>query len=289
MFVRKLKQYYRAYQVARRLVRNWYKLLLFAALRRPSVFELRGGARLSMNGRTLLKILVRVVHTSDKIVHIDDKEIGVKYFGHVIKVPISMLSNPNIVLSDEESLEKGYDFDVRDEVILDIGAYIGDTPLYWIYKGAAKVVAVEPVPEHYQLLLENCKGLPVVPILGSVGSKVPNIPDLVGSQGYGIKKAQDANEFLDVPVLDLLDLVNTYKPSVVKINCEGCEYFLVDQLLKLPTYNVRKLALQIHRFGERGYQDLLKTLEKAFGKGRITKVIGDRAITVVWEFDRSSG
>jgi predicted rRNA methylase YqxC with S4 and FtsJ domains len=45
---------------------------------------------------------------------------------------------------------KEYPFDVKGEVVLDVGAYLGDTPLMWLYKGAISVIAVEPVPIHFQ-------------------------------------------------------------------------------------------------------------------------------------------
>ncbi|RLG62913.1 hypothetical protein DRO21_06825, partial [archaeon] len=44
---------------------------------------------------------------------------------------------------------------VKNRIVIDIGAYIGDTPIYFILKGARKVIAVEPYPRHYALAKEN--------------------------------------------------------------------------------------------------------------------------------------
>lgn len=45
--------------------------------------------------------------------------------------------------------------DVNSEVVIDISAYIGDTPLFFISKDASKVYAYEPVVKHYNYLISN--------------------------------------------------------------------------------------------------------------------------------------
>jgi FkbM family methyltransferase len=45
-------------------------------------------------------------------------------------------------------------FDLTDWLIIDVGAYIGDTPLYYAKRGAL-VVAVEPLPSNYEVMLWN--------------------------------------------------------------------------------------------------------------------------------------
>ena len=80
-----------------------------------------------------------------------------------------------------KDIEKEYPVRVESRKVLDVGAYIGDTPIYWMLKGAKIVYAVEPVPEHHELSRLNARGLPIVPILGSIGCRVPRIPELVGS------------------------------------------------------------------------------------------------------------
>lgn len=57
-----------------------------------------------------------------------------------------------------KNLRKEYPVSVESRKILDVGAYIGDTPIYWVLKGAKIVYAVEPVPEHYELLCLNARG-----------------------------------------------------------------------------------------------------------------------------------
>ena len=68
---------------------------------------------------------------------------------------------------------KLYPFDVTGETVLDIGAYLGDTPLMWLYKGAKSVIAVEPVPLHFQYLVKNTAGLPVTCLNASLTIQLP--------------------------------------------------------------------------------------------------------------------
>jgi len=46
---------------------------------------------------------------------------------------------------------------VKNKDILDIGAFVGDSPIYFILKGAKKVYAIEPHPDAYNEILENIK------------------------------------------------------------------------------------------------------------------------------------
>jgi hypothetical protein len=46
---------------------------------------------------------------------------------------------------------------VKDRVVVDVGAFVGDSPIYFALKGARKVIAIEPHPEAYVEMLENTK------------------------------------------------------------------------------------------------------------------------------------
>jgi len=54
--------------------------------------------------------------------------------------------------------EKQWDFlNVQNKSVLDIGAFVGDSPIYFILKGAKRVYAIEPHPDAYNEMLENIK------------------------------------------------------------------------------------------------------------------------------------
>jgi len=45
--------------------------------------------------------------------------------------------------------------DVKNKSVVDIGAFVGDTAIYFAIKGAEKVIAIEPHPGAYEELAEN--------------------------------------------------------------------------------------------------------------------------------------
>jgi FkbM family methyltransferase len=114
------------------------------------------------------------------------------------------------------------------------------------------VIAVEPVPLHFKYLERNVAGLPVICINASLAVELPYVPELEGRIGYGpFIKQRDVNKLnkLDVPVVQLVDLVKDYRPTLVKLNCEGCEHYVLEQLSQLPQLGVEKIAIQFHKIG----------------------------------------
>jgi FkbM family methyltransferase len=46
---------------------------------------------------------------------------------------------------------------VKDRVVVDVGAFVGDSPIYFALKGAKKVIAIEPCSGAYAEMLENVR------------------------------------------------------------------------------------------------------------------------------------
>jgi len=273
----KLSSYINAYRAARRNFSNWPKLLLYALLRKEGEFSIRGNGKIKYNARQLIRILAG--RLGDFELHaVEDGFMKGKFLGFSFCFPLNMLSQ--IWLSGKD-LMKHYDVDVRDAVVLDIGAYLGDSVLYWLYKGAKKVIAVEPVPEHFKVLQLNCRGLPVETILGSVGCRVPQL-SMIGNPGYGVKEAYKSNDYLNVPLLSLIELVKKYEPDVIKLDCEGCEHFLAYDLILTSKLGVKKLIVEIHRLND-DWRNLYHKLEQNLGQGKITSSSGNY-VNVIYDF-----
>ena len=101
------------------------------------------------------------------------------------------------------------------------------------------MIALEPVPLHFQYLEKNTAGLPVICLNVSVGGPLPKLPNHEGSICYGLVD-DVGGESLDVPVVQLTELVERYGPTVVKLNCEGCEHYVLEELLQIPQLGVKK-------------------------------------------------
>ena len=44
---------------------------------------------------------------------------------------------------------------IKDKIVLDVGANIGDTPIYFALHGSKKVIGIEPFPQNYEIAKKN--------------------------------------------------------------------------------------------------------------------------------------
>jgi len=117
---------------------------------------------------------------------------------------------------------------LRGRDVIDLGANIGDTALYFILHGARKVIAVEPLPNVAKCAEENLK-------LNGVADKVKvvnvalsgepvDVPcdQAIYSSGYfSTLKGSGPCKVPGVTLGDLLSMVDD--PYLLKMDCEGCE------------------------------------------------------------------
>jgi FkbM family methyltransferase len=288
--IAKVWAWYRAVLVARKHCSNWAWLVIKSLLRARGKFRSRLGDSLSCDARKLLKSLVRLETTWRRygdalpIIKFENDHLVIpNYFGRDFRLPLESASG----VAPPSALLNKHPFSVAGEVVLDIGAYLGDTPLMWLYKGARSVIAVEPVPLHFSYLEKNTAGLPVICLKASLAVKLPYIQAAEGSGTYGLwnVSADDFNA-LNIPTVQLIELVEMYKPGVVKLNCEGCEHYVLEQLSMLPMFGVKKIFVEFHEI--RGYNpyESIAFLEKNLGKGVIIsdKLSQVRVVDVYWEF-----
>jgi len=174
--------WFHAVGAARKHVVNWPELVLKAVSSSDGVFRSRGGGTLSCNGKALLRQLVSLENSwryyGDVlgVVRFEENSLVIPhYFGRDFRIPLRAVG-----FAPPSAFLKYYPFDVKGEVVLDIGAYLGDTPLMWLYKGARSVIAVEPVPLHFRYLEKNVEALPVTCLNVSLASPLPNIKGMEG-------------------------------------------------------------------------------------------------------------
>lgn len=149
--------------------------------------------------------------------------------------------------------------DLEGRVVLDIGAYVGDTAMLFAVKGAKKVFAVEPDPSFFAIMVENLllNNLSnVEPINVAITPKRGFARKLPDTSFYGTRfiPANDG----DVLGMSLSDLLETYniEPDFMKINCEGCEeYALRDPAVS----SFREILVDVHNWS--GLKNLAEVLQ----------------------------
>jgi len=150
-----------------------------------------------------------------------------------------------------------YDYDwldVEEKRVLDVGASIGDTAVYFALRGAREVVAFEPYPFPYQFALRNVEanGLRNVRVInagiaGSDGAVRVTRGEMGGADD--LKPSDEPNAIL-VPIYSLDRVLEEYGPfDVMKMDCEGCEYDAVLNSRKIG--ELRQIQMEYHYGPER--------------------------------------
>jgi hypothetical protein len=106
------------------------------------------------------------------------------------------------------------------------------------------------------------------------------------SSSYGLQDYVD-DEVLDVPAIQLTEVVERYNPTVVKLNCEGCEYYVLEQLAELPSLGVKIIAVQFLKGRNYTPYVSIAILEEKLGRSAIkTYEIKKttQAVTVYWSW-----
>lgn len=154
--------------------------------------------------------------------------------------------------------------DVEGATVLDIGGYIGDTALYFIGRGAKKVVVYEanPLLCSYleQVIAENsldnivdirCKAIApptentpnkfMLCIPAYRGTLMAASARLVSSE----KECQSRQMVYDAKIVEVdIEPANILpRTDIAKIDCEGCEYHIVS-VMEEPIYS--EMGLEFH-------------------------------------------
>jgi hypothetical protein len=170
--------------------------------------------------------------TQQDIAHIDGFQFhGGRTSGNIVEVFIKNV----------------YSFlEVKDKVVIDIGAGIGDSSIYFASRGAKRVVAVEPNRHSYDLAKKNIE-------LNGFHDSV----ELIWAEITSSHKTCYGHTYS--PVITLDDLVQrlAIDPDILKVDCEGCEYDVI--LSSCPEILAKFSYVQIEY--HYGYKNLAKKLE----------------------------
>jgi len=117
---------------------------------------------------------------------------------------------------------------LKGREVIDVGASVGDSALYFLLNGARKVIAVEPLPKVARCAEENVRlsgATDKVRVLNAALSDEPvSVPcdyDLLLSRYFSTLKDSGTCKVPGVTLGDLLSMVDD--PYLLKMDCEGCE------------------------------------------------------------------
>jgi FkbM family methyltransferase len=152
--------------------------------------------------------------------------LGWQYNGsYWFKDNIKFINMRNTIIEIFE--ENAYDFvDPHDRVVLDVGAYVGDSAIYFTFKGAKKIIAIEPHPGAYQEMLMNIRlnnmEDKIIPINAGLASRRGRIRigevcvDNTASTQYS---PTDAGEVEAVTLENVMRAVQHGNNAILKMDC----------------------------------------------------------------------
>jgi len=183
-------------------------------------------------------------------------------------------SNENYIISGFNSPETIYStfiakdwskLEVKNRIVLDIGGYVGDTAIYFISKGAERVIVYEAFPYSCKIALRNVE-------INKLAGRIEIINEAVGGQdsfiniepnyeNYNISHLITSEKGVKIPIVSLKSIVETHnlKDASLKINCEGCEYDLIESADFEILRRFKYIQMHYHREPE----SLIKKLNKA--------------------------
>ena len=151
---------------------------------------------------------------------------------------------------------------VKNKIVIDIGAAIGDSAIYFAINSAKAVIAVEPFPKNIEIAEKNIKinnvSDKISLIHGAITNKKGKMRIDENAVGPGNRTLSNKINGTEIQTFSLKDIIpENEKDMILKIDCEGCEYQIIletedEILLKFQT-----IMLEYHF----GYQNLKLKLE----------------------------
>ena len=128
-----------------------------------------------------------------------------------------------------------YNFlNVQDKDVLDIGGSIGDSAIYFAINGARKVISLEPYPYSFNYAVRNINengfGEKIVFLNGGYGkdSEIVVDEEIVSADYMALQESKIGRKIRTYSLKLLVKEFNL-ENAILKMDCEGCEYNLVNE------------------------------------------------------------
>lgn len=171
--------------------------------------------------------------------------------------------------------------------LLDIGGNIGAVSRWWLKNGGDRVVSVEPEPDNAAILRRNVEEFgerALVLEAAAVNRNAPKTLNLYLNNGinkgaHTIRETR-GRDSIEVPTVPLFDLLEQHRPNAVKIDIEGGEFQLVEEITSLPE-TVSRFAIEYH-LNPKGHRELGREIDATLQSQGWRPVRGTELTTSAW-------
>jgi len=154
---------------------------------------------------------------------------------------------------------------VKDKIVVDIGASIADSCIYFASQGAKKIIALEPDPKVFEMASKNIR-------INNYSDKIELIQACcTGAGGLCFENSLPGHS---VTLKDIVEECEPYIPRILKLGCLGCEYDVLLNTSDEIISSFSHIQVQFHY----GYRNIKQKLircgfkVKFCGLGRPTYV-----------------
>lgn len=122
---------------------------------------------------------------------------------------------------------------VKDKIVIDVGGNIGDSSILFATMGAKEVIMLEPQPKFFEYASRNIE-------YNDMSGKIQIVNSALGGRSGIVKINYEKSgekfqipfddDGMDVPMITLDEILSKYNDVglILKMDCEGCEYDVID-------------------------------------------------------------
>ncbi|MGI0141390.1 MAG: FkbM family methyltransferase [Candidatus Micrarchaeales archaeon] len=236
-----------SFDIVHRHISNWHELpLVITGMKNSIWMRTRDGRKYNI---TIKNNFVEMDYKKRKVRFVYSKRSEIV---HIL-----------LMLIGEFIVEPHKGLNVKGRKVVDIGAYIADTAIYFALNGAKHVYAIEPYPHSCEIAMRNINAnnlqKRITLINAGCGSKRGTMivnPEFENLAGAEIKQSRSGKE---IRIITLEWLVKKYnlRSAALKIDCEGCEYDIISGTQAGTLKKFQEMLIEYHY----GYEPLAKKLQ----------------------------
>jgi FkbM family methyltransferase len=183
-----------------------------------------------------------------ELVSVERHELCVTYTKLNIQLRGSIADVLGVIYEMENDDRYYWDANVEGKVVIDVGAFIGDSPLFFVARGARAVYAFEPSRPHYEIAMANVNHLGNVFLMDYGLGLADEDAILIGE---GMEKRIGKGEGEKVRIRGFSTIVSEIiqkegRIGLLKIDCEGCEWQIARRMDKNLFDKIDAVYIEIH-------------------------------------------
>jgi FkbM family methyltransferase len=157
-------------------------------------------------------------------------------------------------------------FPIEGKTVIDIGANIADSCIYFVSHGAKRIIGIEPLVENYELAEQNVKlnnfSDKITILLAGCSARSGGINTSIDERtGKGWQTISGSNRVRSIPLLTLDEILQMSDLGqgeiALKMDCEGCEYDVIFSSTNNVLRRFSNILIEYHY----GYKDIKDKLE----------------------------